>query len=114
MRTGAHGTSKMAYRVTLAMLMLALAFPIGLMVFNPTLMFARGWEQYVGTAIYFWAVLTLGRELWTLWRNEPWGSLSTPTGAWPPRARFCPSCWQSCSARGPRRPLHCGYVRVCP
>ena len=33
------------------------------MVFNPTLMFERGWEQYVGTAIYFWAVLTLGREL---------------------------------------------------
>ena len=41
-----------------------------LMVFNPTLMFERGWEQYVGTAIYFWAVLTLGRELWRLWRNE--------------------------------------------
>ena len=45
------------------MLVLAVLFPIGLMVFNPTLMFERGWEQYVGTAIYFWAVLTLGREL---------------------------------------------------
>jgi hypothetical protein len=33
-------------------------------------MFERGWEQYVGTAIYFWAVLTLGKELWTIWRNE--------------------------------------------
>ena len=41
------------------MLVLALLFPIGLMVFNPTLMFERGWEQYVGTGIYFWAVLTL-------------------------------------------------------
>jgi biopolymer transport protein ExbB/TolQ len=33
-------------------------------------MFERGWEQYVGTGIYFWAVLTLSRELWRLWRNE--------------------------------------------
>jgi len=52
------------------MLGLALAFPIALMVFNPTLMFERGWEQYVGTAIYFWAVLTLARELSWLWKNE--------------------------------------------
>jgi len=52
------------------MLVLALLFPIGLMVFNPTLMFERGWEQYVGTTIYFWAVLTLARELIGLWRNE--------------------------------------------
>ena len=42
-----------------ALLGLALAFPVALMVFNPTLMFERGWEQYVGTAIYVWAVLTL-------------------------------------------------------
>ena len=70
MRTGAHGTSRMTYPLTLAMLCLALAFPIGLMVFNPTLMFERGWEQYVGTGIYFWAVLTLGRELFRLWTNE--------------------------------------------
>ncbi len=58
------------YVTVLAMLALALAFPIGLMVFNPTLMFKRGWEQYVGTAIYFWAVLTLARELGRLWRDE--------------------------------------------
>ena len=70
MRTGAHGTSKLAYPGTLGMLALALAFPIGLMVFNPTLMFERGWEQYVGTLIYFWAVLTLGRELFRIWKNE--------------------------------------------
>ncbi len=58
------------YGVAAAMLVLALLFPIGLMVFNPTLMFERGWEQYVGTSIYLWAVLTLGRELVGLWRNE--------------------------------------------
>jgi biopolymer transport protein ExbB/TolQ len=52
------------------MLILALLFPVGLMITNPTLMFERGWEQYVGTSIYFWAVLTLGRELFRLWRNE--------------------------------------------
>ncbi len=59
-----------SYIAALAMLALALAFPIALMVFNPTLMFQRGWEQYVGTAIYFWAVLTLARELGRLWRDE--------------------------------------------
>ena len=44
------------YVVTAVMLILALLFPVGLMIFNPTLMFERGWEQYVGTAIYLWAV----------------------------------------------------------
>ena len=58
------------YGVAAAMLVLALLFPIGLMIFDPTLMFERGWEQYVGTAIYFWAAFTLGRELIRLWRNE--------------------------------------------
>jgi len=52
------------------MLVLAFMFPIGLMIFNPTLMFERGWEQYVGAGIYFWAVITLSRELIRLWRNE--------------------------------------------
>src|SRR4051794_17724591 len=70
MPSGAHGTSRLAYPGTLAMLGLALAFPIGLMVFNPTLMFERGWEQYVGTAIYLWAVLALSRELARLWTDE--------------------------------------------
>lgn len=62
--------SKLAYPVTLGMLGLALAFPVALMIFDPTLMFERGWEQYVGTAIYAWAVLTLGNELFRLWGNE--------------------------------------------
>jgi biopolymer transport protein ExbB/TolQ len=61
---------KAADSVTLGMLALALAFPVGLMVFNPTLMFERGWEQYVGTAIYTWAVLALGRELFRVRSNE--------------------------------------------
>ena len=70
MARSAHDSPRLGYLVALAMLVLALLFPIGLMVFNPTLMFQRGWEQYVGTAIYLWAVVTLGRELWRLWRNE--------------------------------------------
>ncbi|APW59828.1 MotA/TolQ/ExbB proton channel family protein [Paludisphaera borealis] len=70
MATGASGSPRLGYLTASAMLVLALLFPIGLMVFNPTLMFERGWEQYVGTAIYFWAVLTLGNELLRLWRNE--------------------------------------------
>ena len=70
MTTGEYGINRLTYPGTLAMLGLALAFPIGLMIFNPTLMFERGWEQFVGTGIYFWAVLTLGRELFRLWSNE--------------------------------------------
>jgi biopolymer transport protein ExbB/TolQ len=65
-----HGTPRRTYVGTMALLALALAFPIALMVLNPTLMFERGWEQYVGTGIYFWAVITLIRELRWLWRNE--------------------------------------------
>jgi biopolymer transport protein ExbB/TolQ/uncharacterized protein YukE len=70
MARGAHGTQWVEYIVTAVMLILALLFPVALMIFDPTLMFERGWEQYVGTAIYFWAVATLGRELYGLWRNE--------------------------------------------
>lgn len=62
-----HGVQ---YIIAAAMLVLAGLFPIALMIFNPTLMFERGWEQYVGTGIYLWAVLTLGRELMGLWKNE--------------------------------------------
>ncbi len=61
---------KAAYVAASAMLALAFLFPIALMIFDPTLMFERGWEQYVGTGIYFWAVLTLGFELRRLWRDE--------------------------------------------
>ena len=60
----------LGYAGAATMLLLAFLFPIGLMIFDPTLMFARGWEQYAGTAIYFWAVVTLSRELLRLWKNE--------------------------------------------
>jgi biopolymer transport protein ExbB/TolQ len=70
MAKGAQGSQWPGYMATAIMLVLALLFPVALMVFNPTLMFERGWEQYVGTSIYFWAVLTLSRELIRLWRNE--------------------------------------------
>jgi biopolymer transport protein ExbB/TolQ len=70
MAKNTHGLQWAGYASALAMLVLALLFPIGLMIFDPTLMFERGWEQYVGTGIYFWAVITLSRELWRLWRNE--------------------------------------------
>ncbi len=65
-----HEAPRLAYSGTYAMLGLALAFPIALMVFNPTLMFERGWEQFVGTGIYAWAVFTLARELRRLKSNE--------------------------------------------
>ncbi len=58
-----HVAPKLAYGTTFGLLLLALFFPVALMVFNPTLMFERGWEQYVGTGLYVWAVVTLGREL---------------------------------------------------
>lgn len=70
MAKGARGMEWAGYGVAAVMLVLALLFPIGLMIFDPTLMFERGWEQYVGTGIYFWAVVTLSRELLGLWRNE--------------------------------------------
>src|SRR5438309_725985 len=70
MARSAHDSTRMGYLFTAGMLVLAVLFPVGLMVFNPTLMFERGWEQYVGTALYLWAVVTLGRELWRIWRNE--------------------------------------------
>ena len=65
-----HAGTTRAYRFALFMLILAFSFPIGLMVFDPTLMFQRGWEQYVGTGIYFCAVLMLANELRRLWANE--------------------------------------------
>jgi biopolymer transport protein ExbB/TolQ/uncharacterized protein YukE len=70
MAKSAQGVLWTGYAGTATMLVLALLFPVGLMIFDPTLMFERGWEQYVGTGIYFWAVVTLGRELVRIWRNE--------------------------------------------
>ncbi|QDV35982.1 MotA/TolQ/ExbB proton channel family protein [Tautonia plasticadhaerens] len=64
-----RGGATASYAGALVMLVLALAFPVGLMVFNPTLMFERGWHQYAGTAIYGWAVLMLFRE-WARLRGD--------------------------------------------
>lgn len=69
-RPSAVHVPRLSYTATAVLLGLALAFPVALMIFDPTLMFERGWEQYAGTAIYAWAVLTLARELRLLWRNE--------------------------------------------
>jgi biopolymer transport protein ExbB/TolQ len=60
------------------MLVLALAFPVGLMVFNPTLMFERGWHQYAGTAIYGWALVMLVRE-WNRLRGDERAFGEAPT-----------------------------------
>ena len=73
----AHSTSKSAYPSTFALLGLALAFPVALMIFNPTLMFERGWEQYVGTALYTYAVIALAAELLRL-RKEEAGFAAAP------------------------------------
>ncbi len=70
MSRAAHRRSRLAYPGTLGIVTLAFAFPVALMVFNPTLMFERGWEQFVGTAIYSWAVVALGRELLQLRKDE--------------------------------------------
>lgn len=69
-RPTGHEAPRFAYGTTFALLGLALFFPVALMVFNPTLMFERGWEQFVGTGIYAWAVVTLGRELIRLKADE--------------------------------------------
>lgn len=53
----------LGYRAIQALLVLAIAFPAGLMVFNPTLMFERGWEQFLGTGIYWLASVFLAVEL---------------------------------------------------
>lgn len=55
-----------AYSGAWAALALAALFPVSLMIFNPTLMFERGWEQYAGTSAYFVALALLARELWRL------------------------------------------------
>lgn len=62
--------SRLSYPGALLLVLAAIAFPIALMVTNPTLMFERGWEQYAGTTFYFVAVVLLGREVLRLWRDE--------------------------------------------
>jgi biopolymer transport protein ExbB/TolQ len=58
------------YIGALATLALALSLPIGLMIFNPTLMFERGWEQYAGTSLFALALAALGGRLLHFWKEE--------------------------------------------
>ena len=64
------GPSRLAYPGAWGIIALALAFPVALMIFNPTLMFERGWEQYVGTSIFGWAVIAVARESFRLRKGE--------------------------------------------
>ncbi|MCY2933927.1 MAG: MotA/TolQ/ExbB proton channel family protein [Planctomycetota bacterium] len=58
------------YLGALATLVVAVSLPIGLMIFNPTLMFERGWEQYAGTSLFVFALATLSGRLLHFWREE--------------------------------------------
>jgi biopolymer transport protein ExbB/TolQ len=60
----------MAYLWCVATLLAAVALPISLAVFNPTLMFERGWEQYAGTSLYLVALGLLAAHLRRFWREE--------------------------------------------
>lgn len=105
-----HDRSGLAYPGTLALLALAVAFPIALMVLNPTLMFERGWEQYVGTSIYLLAVVLLGRELLRFWKDERACDLAPDFLAHPERIsehdhRLVPRRLRGLLAQSPGRPI---------
>ena len=70
---------------SLVLLAIACVFPIALMIFNPTLMFERGWEQYLGTSIYFWAVIALGLGIRYGWQAVPAGEYQLGGWSWPLR-----------------------------
>ncbi len=108
MSRSVHHRSRLIYPGTLVMLGLAFAFPIALMVTNPTLMFERGWEQYVGTSIYLLAVLLLGRELLRLWKDERACDqaatfLDDPGAIVPGDSRLLPSRLRGLIAQAPGR-----------
>ncbi|MFO0958020.1 MAG: MotA/TolQ/ExbB proton channel family protein [Isosphaeraceae bacterium] len=69
-RTARSREPWLGYRAIQGLLILAVVFPAGLMVFNPTLMFERGWEQFLGTGIYWLASVFLGMELIRSRREE--------------------------------------------
>ena len=60
----------LAYFWCIATLVAALALPISLAVFNPTLMFERGWEQFAGTGLYLVALGLLAVHVRRFWREE--------------------------------------------
>jgi biopolymer transport protein ExbB/TolQ len=51
-------------------LVAAVGLPVGLAVFNPTLMFERGWEQFAGSGLFLLAIAALSARLWSFWREE--------------------------------------------
>ena len=72
--TGSGLTSSARHRSrywpTLVILGLAASFPFLLLYLNPDLMLRRGWEQFLGTGLYWTAVGFLGIELYRSWREE--------------------------------------------
>lgn len=70
MRANESRIPRWSYTTAALALGLAAAFPVGLAVFNPTLMFERGWEQYAGTGLYLVALGALAGRLRHFWQEE--------------------------------------------
>lgn len=70
MRVNESRTPRWSYTTAALALGVAAAFPVGLAVFNPTLMFERGWEQYAGTGLYLVALGALAGRLRQFWQEE--------------------------------------------
>lgn len=58
------------YLMMVAALVAGAALPVGLAIFNPTLMFERGWEQFAGSGLFLLAIATLSARLLGFWREE--------------------------------------------
>lgn len=58
------------YLSMIAVLIVALGLPVGLAIFNPTLMFERGWEQFAGTGLFLVALAALSGRLNHFWNEE--------------------------------------------
>jgi biopolymer transport protein ExbB/TolQ len=63
-------TPRIPYYWCAATLLAALSLPISLAVFNPTLMFERGWEQYAGSGLFLVALALLTVHLRHFWLEE--------------------------------------------
>lgn len=58
------------YLSMVAALAVGVALPVGLAIFNPTLMFERGWEQFAGSGLFLLAIAALSARLLGFWREE--------------------------------------------
>jgi len=58
------------YLSMVAALASGVALPVGLAIFNPTLMFERGWEQFAGSGLFLLAIAALSARLLGFWREE--------------------------------------------